>query len=130
MDLLRGIVREIKNDDTLSAKLFIETNKYRLYPSVAGDDALPNETIIYSEVDQSFYPPNLRTSIIQFVCVADTVSKSVALGEDIDRIFNNCHDYQVGGLFPIIYSALQSKTALYDADADLHQTIVDIFYKY
>ena len=130
MSLSTAIVAEIKADEVLSAKIAKEAGGHRLYPLVAPEGALPDDTIVYTEIDQTLNVPRVRTSRVQFSCFSESYGDAKAMAEDINRIFNDRYSYQLGGTFGIVYSYFVTQTELKETDTDIFYSVVEILFKY
>lgn len=127
--LEQAIFNEITSDATLAGKLQDGAN-YRVYPNFAPKGDLPDKLIVYNEVTQSLVYPALRTSLFQFTCVAKTYAEAIDLANDIDRIFNDLSEHMLGGVKGVKYVRFVGRTNLYDNNAEVHQSVVEILFKY
>lgn len=127
--LEQAIFNEITADTTLAPKLQ-SGSKYHVYPLFVPEGVLPDRAIAYTEIDQSLTYPILRTSLFQISCFAKTFAESIDLADDIDRIFNDLSEYNLGGVKGVTYVKFQGRSNLYDTDAKLYQCIVELLFKY
>ena len=127
--LEQAIFNEITADTTLASKLQ-SGSIYHIYPLFVPEGVLPERAIAYTEIDQSLIYPILRTSLFQISCFAKTFAESIDLADDIDRIFNDLSEYNLGGVKGVTYVKFQGRSNLYDTDAKLYQCIVELLFKY
>ena len=127
--LEQGLYNAIKNDATISAKLKVGSI-YNIYPLVIPEDVQYSMAIAYTEITQKLVYPTARTSIFQINCIADTYDDALGLANDINRIFDDQHEYLLGGVFAVKRTAFYGRTAYKDPDSNKFIYVVEISIKY
>lgn len=128
-NLEEGLYNELKNDTTLANKVK-DGSIYNIYPLVVPENTSFNKAITYQEITQSLSYPNARTSIFQINCIADTYDEALDLSRDINRIFDDKHEYKLGGLQGVKWTQFYGRTAIKDWDMKKYIYVVEIAIKY
>ena len=130
MDKLEeGLYNELKNDTVLANK--VKSGEiYNIYPLVVPEDTQFSKAITYQEITQNLSYPTARTSLFQINCIADTYDDALDLSRDINRIFDDKHEFKLGGLQAVKWTQFYGRTALKDWDAKKFIYIVEIAIKY
>lgn len=129
MLLEQGLYNEIKNDSIVSAKIKVG-NIYNIYPLVVPDDVQYSQAITYVEITQRLIFPLARVSVFQINCIAGTYDEALGLADDINRIFDDKSEYNLGGLFAVKRTSFYGRTAYKDPDSNKFIYVVEISIKY
>ena len=128
--MFEALYNAIIGDVTLAAKIGAGGGRYHVYPLRVPDGVLPSMALTYTEIDQSLTYPLVRSSTIQFNCIADTLSDARGLADDIDRIFNDVSETNLGGVFAVKYIRFLGRSSLYDTEAKKYIYPVELRIKY
>jgi len=128
-NLEEGLYNELKNDTTLANKVK-DGSIYNIYPLVVPENTNFTKAITYQEITQSLSYPSARTSIFQINCIADTYDEALDLSRDINRIFDDKHEYKLGGLQGVKWTQFYGRTAIKDWEMKKYIYIVEIAIKY
>jgi hypothetical protein len=127
--LEQAVFNEIKNDSVIAAKL-VNGSVYHIYPLRVPDDIEFVKAVIYTEITQTLIYPAARTSLVQISCLAETFDDAVDLASDIDRIFNDKAEWNMGSNLAVKYSKFNGRNSYYDPDSRKFIVAVEIKIKF
>lgn len=127
-NLEEGLYNELKNDTTLANKVK-DGSIYNIYPLVVPENTSFTKAITYQEITQRLSYPTARTSIFQINCIA-AYDDALDLSRDINRIFNDKHEFKLGNLQAVKWTKFYGRTAIKDWDIKKFIYIVEISIKY
>jgi hypothetical protein len=128
-NLEEGLYNELKNDATLAGKIK-DGDIYNIYPLVIPPDTQFDKAITYQEITNTLFYPDTRTSIFQINCIADSYDEALDLSRDVNRIFDDKHEFKLGDLQPVAWTKFYGRTAIKDWDIKKFIYIVEIAIKY
>lgn len=128
-NLEEGLYNELKNDTILAAKVK-SGDIYNIYPLIVPEDTKYDKAITYQEITQNLSYPTARTSIFQINCIADTYDDALAMSRDINRIFDDKHEFKLGGVQGVNWTRFYGRTAIKDWEMKKFIYVVEIAIKY